>query len=125
MKLSEQQRDTILNASSKALATYSDIHTLNVVPVSTVRIVDHHVVLCNYFMNKTRENIVRDYHIALTCWSNGQGLQIKGTAQYLASGDLFEHIQKEVIEMHPERTLCGIIVVTVDQVFDISLPNTV
>ncbi|MCA9352133.1 hypothetical protein KC866_01965 [Patescibacteria group bacterium] len=125
MNLSKQQQDTILRASSKALATYSDIHGLNVVPVSTINMVNHHVVLCNYFMNKTHENIVHDHHVALACWSDGCGIQMKGTAQYHESGDLFEHMREGVARIHPERTLRGIIVITVDHIFDISLPNGV
>jgi uncharacterized pyridoxamine 5'-phosphate oxidase family protein len=57
----------ILSAEAKALATYSN-DNLNVVPVSSIKIMEGKIWLINYFMDKTLSNILENKSVALVCW---------------------------------------------------------
>jgi hypothetical protein len=49
MKLSNTCEALVLQAEGKALATYGKELGINVVPVSSVKVVDGEIVLVNYF----------------------------------------------------------------------------
>ena len=80
MQLPQHIAEAILSAENKALAT-EGAHGINVVPVSTLRIVDGKIWLMNYFLGKTLENILMRPHVALACWKGLEGYQIKGAVQ--------------------------------------------
>lgn len=119
MKLETTIIEMLLEAESKALATGNN-ETLNVVPVSTMRIIDNQIILVNYFMGKTLDNITQNPHVALVCWKGLEGLQIKGSIEHLQRGKLYEDITEWVAEILPERTVKGILVLTPEEIFDIS-----
>ena len=119
MKLSQTITDMVMHADAKALATYHE-NNLNVVPVSTMKVVDDQIILVNYFMGKTLENIKQNSRVALACWKGIQGLQIKGTIEYLQVGELYEEITSWVAEILPDRMVKGILVLTPKEIFDIS-----
>ena len=58
----------ILQADSKALATHGT-KGINVIPVSSLKIIDGDIWLINYFMDKTLENILENKEVSLVCWS--------------------------------------------------------
>lgn len=113
--------DFIEQAEAKALATYAD-DCLNVVPVSSIRIVDEKIWLINYFMEKTETNILRNNKVALVCWSDMAGFQIKGTCSYLREGPEFEQAKDWIKGILPDRTVKGLIVIEPEEVFDVA-PN--
>ena len=121
MKLSKEIIQTILDAESKALATSGD--TINVVPVSTVRIVNNNIILVDYFMGKTLDNLQKNQHVSLVCWSGFHGYQIKATVEYKQNGNVFNTTKKWVQETYNNNNkIKGILVLTPTRVFDIS-PN--
>lgn len=65
MILTDYQKKFILNAQSKSLATY--YKNIHVIPVSTVYIQDKKIILCNYFMKQTIENITNHSDVSLCC----------------------------------------------------------
>lgn len=109
----------VLHADSKALATTGP-HGLNVVPVSSVKIVDGKIWLVNYFMDKTVENIKADSHVSLVCWSGMSGYQIKGEVLYTEVGVDFEQAKEWIYGILPERTVKGLLIITPTQTFDIA-----
>ncbi len=119
MKLSPQVIEGILQADSKAFATNGK-HGINVVPVSTIRIVDNKILLMNYFLGKTLDNIAENPQIALSCWKGLSGYQIKGTALYVVAGDIFKEAKEWVEKNVSNRTLKGLLVITPENVYDIS-----
>jgi len=119
MKLSPQIVDIILHADNKALATTGP-HGINVVPVSTVRIVGDNILLMNYFLKKTLDNILEQPHIALVCWKGFDGYQIKGTVEYSESGDAFEEARTWVEKNLKNRVLKGLIILKPENIYDIS-----
>ena len=119
MELLPQVIEEILQADNKALASYGK-HNINVVPVSTIRIVDNKILLMNYFLKKTLDNIVKNPHIALSCWKGLSGYQIKGTVEYIEDGDIFEEAKEWVKRNVQNRTLKGLLIITPENVYNIS-----
>lgn len=119
MNLSPQIIEEILQTDSKALATYGK-HGINVVPVSTIRIVDDKILLMNYFLDKTLENIIENPHIALSCWKGLKGYQIKGVVTYVADGTVFDEARVWVAQNVSNRTLKGLLIITPENIYDIS-----
>lgn len=112
--------DFLVCAHSKALATMSAQNELNVVPVSSLFIEDGTIVLVNYFMEKTVENILQANHVALVAWSEMIGYQVKGTVTYHVSGSLFEKITLIIKQKIPDRTVKGILIIAPSEVYDIA-----
>lgn len=119
MELSQPVIDALLAADSKALATNGP-HGLNVVPVSSIRIVDGKLWLINYFFNKTLDNIRANPRVALVGWKGFTGFQVRADVEYLEEGPLYEEAKKWVAETLPDRTVKGLLVLTPAEVYDIA-----
>lgn len=109
----------LLNADAKALATYHD-GNLNVVPVSTVKIVDEKVLLVDYFMGKTAQNVQKNDSVALVFWKDMKGFQIKGRCDYLTSGGHFDDTVGWAKTAFPDRTVKGVLLITPEEIHDIA-----
>lgn len=109
----------ILSADAKALATYSE-GNLNVVPVSTVKIVHGDILLVDYFMERTVENILKNDSVSLVCWKDMYGFQIKGKCSYITSGKQFEETCEWIKEILPERTVKGVLIIEPTEIHDIA-----
>jgi predicted pyridoxine 5'-phosphate oxidase superfamily flavin-nucleotide-binding protein len=119
MEIPTNVAKAILETESKALASYGPCG-INAVPVSTVRVVDNKILLMNYFLGKTLQNIRENPHVSLAVWSGFEGYQIKGQASYQSSGDDFEEAREWVNEHVPNRTLLGLLTVVPEEIFNIS-----
>lgn len=108
----------ILAADAKALATYGT--ECNVVPVSSVKIVDDTVWFINYFMDKTVANIEINQSAAFVCWKAMMGYQLKGTIAYKTAGDEFDQAVAWIAEVLPDRIVKGLLVFTPEKIYDIS-----
>ena len=120
MKFNQINSEIILNADSKALATMS-VDTINVVPVSTVNIIDDKIILVNYFMEKTLDNVLQNPQASLVCWTELTGIQIKSKVDYQTTGTIFETMKKIVSKTSPERIVQGVLVLNPIEIFDISI----
>lgn len=109
----------ILSAEAKALATYSN-DNLNVVPVSSIKIIEGKIWLINYFMDKTLSNILENRSVALVCWRKMMGYQIKGVVSYVTSGQDFDEAVKWIKSVLPDRVVKGLIIITPNEIHDIS-----
>ena len=71
----------------------------NVTPKGTIRVLDdEHVVFADLFSLKTRQNLEQNPKVAVTVVdaSSHKGYQIKGTAELISSGPLFEQVAAEL-----------------------------
>lgn len=109
----------ISNASSKALATSSK-NGINVVPVSSLKVVDGEIWLINYFMDKTLTNILENKQAALVCWEKMFGYQIKGEIEYFTDGEKFQKACNWIKEILPDRIVKGLIILKPKEIFDIA-----
>ena len=120
MVFSKVIKDSLINATSKALATSYD-NQINVVPVSTVKISDEKIWLIDYFFKKTKSNVLNNPKVALTFWTGTKGYQIKAHVNYLTVGEYYEVAKEWIAVLHPDRTVKGLLILEIDQIFDISL----
>lgn len=124
MELSQTCLDLLLAADGKALATYGVDTGVNVVPVSTIKVVKGEIVLVNYFFGQTLKNLEINNEVSLACWKGLGGFQIKCTARHERDGELFEEISAWVKEILPDRIVRGVVVLSPTAVFDVSADST-
>tara|TARA_B100000745_G_scaffold232040_1_gene156022 strand:+ start:3652 stop:4038 length:387 start_codon:yes stop_codon:yes gene_type:complete len=123
MILSDRIKEQIQNAEHKALATFGS-EGLNVVPVSVVYLEGEAIIFCDFFMNKTVDNVKESGKMAFCAWSGNGGVQVKGSVEYLSSGDLFAKIEEAATAEYPDRILRGILKVTPEEVYDVTPGGT-
>ncbi len=120
MKIATEVQTALLQAEGKALATYSETDGINVVPVSSVRVVDDKVVLVNYFFGQTVRNIEENPEVALTFWSGLSGYRLKATSVYKTEGEVFDMVTAWIRETIPSRVVKGVLILEPTAVYDIS-----
>jgi predicted pyridoxine 5'-phosphate oxidase superfamily flavin-nucleotide-binding protein len=104
------------------VATASRDGVPNVTPKGTVRLLDeHHVLFADLFSLKTRKNLSENNKIAVTVVdaSAGKGYQLKGTAEVISSGPLFDETAKQMRESpHGLPPVQHVVKIAVEAVFD-------
>ena len=110
------------------VATASRFGEPNVTPKGTLKILDQfHVLFADLFSQKTRINLLENPRVAITVVdaATATGYQIKGTAEVIGAGPLFDETQillREAPRAMPP--LQYVVRITVDAVFDQSVgPN--
>jgi len=122
MELTQEIQTVLLNAEAKALATFSN-NDINVVPVSSVKVVGGKIWLIDYFFDKTRSNIQENPNVALTFWIGLRGYQVKARTNYLTKGTDFETATKWIASVHSNRIVKGVLILDTTAIFDISIHN--
>jgi predicted pyridoxine 5'-phosphate oxidase superfamily flavin-nucleotide-binding protein len=120
MSLSAFCREILETADGKALATYSSVTGVNVVPVSSIRVEGDEIVLVNYFFAKTLANIAEDPNVSLAAWKGLSGCQIKATARYETQGERFDSVVAWIKETIPSRVVKGVLIMTPLHCYDVS-----
>jgi predicted pyridoxine 5'-phosphate oxidase superfamily flavin-nucleotide-binding protein len=85
------------------VATASQAGEPNVTPKGTLKLLDEqHVTFTDLFSRKTRQNLRENPRVAVTVAdpSSGKGYQLKGRAEQIESGQLFQDLSKELRESH-------------------------
>jgi hypothetical protein len=97
----------------------------NVTPKGTVRVTDdQHVIFADLFSLKTRQNLEQNPHVAVTVIdpATAKGYQIKGTAELVSSGPLYDQMAKELKQSSPSLPSPKYVVeIAVDSVYDQSV----
>lgn len=120
MKIATEVQTALLQAEGKALATYSETDGINVVPVSSVKVVDDKVVLVNYFFGQTIRNIEENLEVALTFWSGLAGYRLKATVEHKTEGEVFDLVTAWIKETIPGRVVKGVLILEPTALYDIS-----
>lgn len=107
------------------VATASSQGTPNTTPKGTLKLLDsQHVCFADLFSGKTRHNLRENKQIAVTVAdpSTGRGYQLKGIAELLDSGPLFESVCQQVVGLQKGLPMprCAVRI-TVEAVFDQSV----
>jgi predicted pyridoxine 5'-phosphate oxidase superfamily flavin-nucleotide-binding protein len=107
------------------VATASRDGEPNTTPKGTLKLLDeNHVLFADLFSLKTRKNLLENKKVAVTVVdaATGKGYQIKGTAEVLSSGPLFEATTKQLKES-PKKLppVQHVVKITVEAVFDQSV----
>ena len=94
----------------------------NATPKGSVKVIDdEHIVFADLFSLKTRANLQENPHVAITVIDTqvGQGYQIKGTAEMIADGPMFDQMAEAIKQMpRPMPPLKYVVRITVDAVYD-------
>jgi predicted pyridoxine 5'-phosphate oxidase superfamily flavin-nucleotide-binding protein len=97
----------------------------NVTPKGTVRVLDdQHVIFADLFSLKTRQNLDQNPKVAVTVIdpSTHKGYQIKGSAELISSGPLYEQMAAELkrssATLPPPKY---VVKITVESVYDQSV----
>ena len=107
------------------VATASRDGEPNVTPKGTLKLMDeNHVLFADLFSLKTRRNLLENSKIAVTVVdaATAKGYQLKGTAEIITSGPVFEDTSKQLKESPKGLPpLHHVVKITVDAVFDQSV----
>ncbi len=107
------------------VATASRDGQPNVTPKGTLKLLDeHHVLFADLFSLKTRKNLEENAKVAVTVadTATAKGYQLKGTAEVVTSGPLFEETSKQLKESPKGLPpLHHVVKITVESVFDQSV----
>lgn len=119
--LSDTIKKLILSADAKALATY-DKSSVNVVPLSSVKIINDTIRLIDYFMWKTSKNLQENKNVSLSCRKCKEMVwyQIKWKAEYITSWTLYKQAYDWVHPIFPERDINALIIIHPEEIYDIA-----
>lgn len=123
MQLSERIITGITTAEAKALATTGP-QGVNVVPVSVVQVTSEQIMLYDFFMGKTVENILAVDEVSLACWRGVSGIQIKARARYVNDAATVAMAQAELSAQYPERVVRGVLLLEPKAVYSVSATPT-
>ena len=94
----------------------------NVTPKGTIRLLDdQHVMFADLFSLKTRQNLEKNPKVAVTVIdpASAKGYQLKGTAELISSGPLFEQFKEQLNQaMLALPPLKYVVKISVESVFD-------
>jgi uncharacterized protein len=107
------------------VATASRDGEPNVTPKGTLKLLDeNHVVFADLFSLKTRKNLLENNKVAVTVadTSTAKGYQIKGTAEVVDSGPVYETTSKQIESLQKGLPpVHHVVKITVEAVFDQSV----
>ena len=118
--LDEAVKATLAQMKIVPVATASAAGVPNVVPVRFVRAIDDGtIVIADNYMSKSARNLEGNPQLALSVWDadKKRAFQIKGRAEIVTSGRLFEETAAWVLAAKPELKTKAAVVVTVTNVF--------
>jgi hypothetical protein len=97
----------------------------NVTPKGTLRLLDdQHVIFADLFSLKTRQNLEKNPRVAVTVMdmASAKGYQLKGTAELISSGPLFEQFAEQLKQGNPSLPAPKYVVkIAVESVYDQSV----
>jgi uncharacterized protein len=107
------------------VATASQNGIPNVTPKGTLKLLDeNHVAFADLFSLKTRRNLLENNKVAITVVdaTTAKGYQIKGSAEVVDSGSLFEKTSQQIKESPKGLPpVHHVVKITVEAVFDQSV----
>ena len=94
-------------------------------PKGSLRLLDeNHVLFADLFSLKTRKNLLENSKVAVTVIdaASGKGYQLKGIAEFVNEGPLFEATVKQIKEIPKAMPrVQHVVKITVESVFDQSV----
>ena len=116
-KLPEAVKEAISNEKVFSVATSNKENMPNVIYIGCLKIIDDEtIVIADNYLCKTRENILDNEKIAFAVRDEKKGsYQVKGTAERVTEGTLFDDMMKWVPERLPREAA---IVMHVEEVYN-------
>ncbi len=121
-KVPERARSLMSHGRVMALATATSDGDPNVVPMQQCWWYDEDtMVIGDFFMRRTRENVQQNGRASFTAWSDEptRGYKFTGAAEYCTDGPEYDFANNEMHKRLPDKNFKGVVVVRVEKVFDI------
>jgi uncharacterized protein len=118
--LNEEAKDVLARMKVIPVATASKDGCPNVVPMTFVKALDDSTLLvADNYMEKGARNLEENPQIAVSVWDTEtkQAYQIKGTAEILRSGPVFDETVAWVTGLKPHLTTKAAVVLRVAHVY--------
>lgn len=107
--ISKQELFCVATSSSKGIPNVAYIKYLKVIDDQTILIADN-------YLNKTRDNILSNGKIAFAVLDDKKGsFQIKGTAERLTKGPMFDEVQEWAVDTLPR---VAAVVMKVEEIYN-------
>lgn len=116
----DERIEKIINDSDTSALATSGPNGINVVPVSVFEARGGEVIVYNFFMQKTEENLASETRVAFSCWKGFVGVQLKADVVVEYAGPDFDEAVIVMKERFPERTLKSLIKLTPVEIYDIA-----
>lgn len=116
----------LLEKEVVAFTTVSGDGRPNVIAVAFCKVIEgNKVLVTDNFMNKTRQNLVSNQHVAMAVWSKDMenGYQLKGRAECITEGKY-----KELVDKDPNNKGLAhkaAVLVTVSEIWDLAQPRLI
>jgi len=113
----------LLEKEVVAFTTVSGDGRPNVIAVACCKVIEgNKVLVTDNFMNKTRQNLVNNQHVAMAVWSKDMenGYQLKDRAECITEGKY-----KELVDKDPNNKGLAhkaAVLVTVNEIWDLAQP---
>ena len=116
-RLTNEIKTAISKQESFPVATSNQDLVPNVVYISYLKVIDDETVLiADNFLHKTRDNILSNGNVSFAVLDEKKGsFQIKGKAQRLMDGPLFDEVQKWVSDDLPK---VAAVVMSVEEIYN-------
>jgi uncharacterized protein len=118
--LNEEAKDVLARMKVIPVATASKDGCPNVVPMTFVKVLDDSALLvADNYMDKGARNLEENPQVAVSVWDTEtkRAYQIKGTAEILRSGPVFDETVAWVTGLKPHLTTKAAVVLRVAHVY--------
>ena len=119
MQLNKEVADIFTNEPCHQLATVSAQGQPNISNIGAKYLLDDgRIVIVDNYMKKTMANLKENPEVAILVRQGKTSYQIKGTAEYLTSGELYEEARAWMKAKNQERPAKGAVIITVHSVYN-------
>jgi len=118
--LNQEAEDVLARMKVIPVATASRDGSPNVVPMTSVKVVDDSALLiADNYMDKGAKNLEKNPQVAVSVWDTEtkRAFQIKGTAEILRSGPIFDETVSWVTGLKPHLTTKAAVVLRIAHVY--------
>lgn len=121
-KMNEKISKMFQGLLTVVLATAGKNGVPNAVPVNAKGIIDDEtIVISDQFFNKTLANVKENPQVSVSFWEGMNGYQLKGKAQIVTDGPIYENMAAAVKAKGEEKGMNlrskGVLVIKIDDIF--------
>lgn len=121
MILTQEIKTFFKKIPSLAFATVDSNSNPNVVAIANWRCIwDDTIQIIDFFLNKTKSNILQNQKVAFSAWTSSEWYQMKGTAHYHTHWNFFDEWKTRISPSHPEKIVKGVIEVKITELYSIT-----
>lgn len=118
MKIQKNIQELFEQIPIMILSTANNNGIPNAAPIGSKKIINNDTIITiDTFHKKTIANILENPNVAIAMWKDYEAYQIKGTAKYYTSGDIFESGKEWILKLKPQKIVKGVIEIKVAEIY--------